>query len=317
MAVEINIPKPIIDYNDLENKPTIPDVSGLVPYTGATADVDLGANGLDAKFVNVKGTGGAGHLGLKHQSSNATAGGQETVIFAGSDGEPMYKNDGGTVAQFASRAWVVAQGFITNVITALGFTPVPNTRTINGYDLTANRTLTASDVGAVATNSAVTGATKTKVTYDSKGLVTAGADATTADIADSSNKRYVTDSQLTVIGNTSGTNTGDQTFITPRLQSVDSSATVTPTSANDIVRITAQTEGLTLANPTGAFVEGQSLIIRIKDNGTARAITYGADYRAIGVTLPTTTVANKTTYLGCIYNSTDSKLDIVGVCTEV
>ena len=58
-------------------------------------------------------------------------------------------------------------------------------------------------------NAAITGATKTKITYDAKGLVTAGADATTADIADSSNKRYVTDAQATVIGNTSGTNTGD------------------------------------------------------------------------------------------------------------
>jgi hypothetical protein len=58
-------------------------------------------------------------------------------------------------------------------------------------------------------NAAITGATKTKITYDAKGLVTAGADATTADIADSSNARYVTDAQLTVIQNTSGTNTGD------------------------------------------------------------------------------------------------------------
>ena len=64
----------------------------------------------------------------------------------------------------------------------------------------------------VTSNTAITGATKTKVTYDSKGLVTAGADATTADIADSTNKRYVTDANLTVIGNTSGTNTGDQTL---------------------------------------------------------------------------------------------------------
>lgn len=37
---------------------------------------------------------------------------------------------------------------------------------------------------------------------------------TTANIADSSNKRYVTDAQSTVLGNTSGTNTGDQTNIT-------------------------------------------------------------------------------------------------------
>jgi hypothetical protein len=63
--------------------------------------------------------------------------------------------------------------------------------------------------GKVDENSAITGATKTKITYDAKGLVTAGADATTADIADSTNKRYVTDAQLVVVGNTSGTNTGD------------------------------------------------------------------------------------------------------------
>lgn len=61
----------------------------------------------------------------------------------------------------------------------------------------------------VTSNTAITGATKTKITYDAKGLVTNGADATTADIADSSNKRYVTDANLVVIGNTSGTNTGD------------------------------------------------------------------------------------------------------------
>ena len=60
-----------------------------------------------------------------------------------------------------------------------------------------------------AANGVITGATKTKITYDAKGLVTAGADATTADIADSTNKRYVTDANLTTIGNQSGTNTGD------------------------------------------------------------------------------------------------------------
>ncbi len=63
--------------------------------------------------------------------------------------------------------------------------------------------------GKVDENTAITGDTKTKITYDAKGLVTTGADATTADIADSADKRYVTDAQLTVIGNTSGTNTGD------------------------------------------------------------------------------------------------------------
>ena len=106
------------------------------------------------------------------------------------------------------------------------------------------------------------------------------------------------------------------TSMTPRVQTVASSATVTATSTNDIVTITAQAVGLTLANPTGTFAEGQALIIRIKDDGTARAITYGSDYRAIGVTLPTTTVVSKTTYLGIIFNDTDTKWDVVGVTTQ-
>jgi len=67
----------------------------------------------------------------------------------------------------------------------------------------------------VVSNTPITGATKTKITYDTKGLVTAGADATTADIADSTNRRYVTDAQLTVIGNTSGTNSGNVTVSSP------------------------------------------------------------------------------------------------------
>jgi hypothetical protein len=105
----------------------------------------------------------------------------------------------------------------------------------------------------------------------------------------------------------------------PNVQSVSSAATVTPTASNDLVKITAQAVALTLAAPTGSPVEGQALMIRIKDNGTARAITWtsgAGGYRAIGVTLPTTTVLSKTTYVGLIYNSDDSRWDAIGVTTE-
>jgi hypothetical protein len=187
------------------------------------------------------------------------------------------------------------------------------TTSVNGY-LSSTDWTTFN--GKVTGNTAITGATKTKITYDSKGLVTSGADATTADIADSTNKRYVTDANLTVIGNTSGTNTGDQTFLNARVQSVTSSATVTPTSTNDLVKITAQAAGLTIANPTGTMTEGQSLMIRIKDNGTAQTIAFGTNYRAIGITLPTTTVISKTLYLGCIWNDTDTKFDVIGISQQ-
>lgn len=115
----------------------------------------------------------------------------------------------------------------------------------------------------------------------------------------------------------SSTDTLTNKRITKRVQAVTSSATVTPSWDNDdAVTITAQAAGLTLANPTGTPTSFQPLLIRIKDNGTARSISYGADYRAIGVTLPTTTVINKTVYLGGFWNSADSKYDITAVAQE-
>lgn len=83
-------------------------------------------------------------------------------------------------------------------------------------------------------NGAITGATKTKITYDAKGLVTAGADATTADIADSTDRRYCTDAQKVIISNTSGTNSGDETLTTLGTK-VHASATsiITPVDADE------------------------------------------------------------------------------------
>jgi hypothetical protein len=102
----------------------------------------------------------------------------------------------------------------------------------------------------------------------------------------------------------------------PAIQSVTSAATVTPTFADDLVKVTAQAVGLTLANPTGTAIPGLGMVIRIKDNGTARSIAYGSQYRAIGLTLPTATVIGKTLYLAMIYNSDDTKWDVVAVGQE-
>ena len=108
----------------------------------------------------------------------------------------------------------------------------------------------------------------------------------------------------------------NQLDLNPNIQTVTSSATVTPTSVNDLVIITAQSVGLTIANPTGTMANGEALMIRIKDNGTARSIAFGSNYRAIGITLPTTTVVNKTMYFGCIWNADDTKFDVLGLNIE-
>lgn len=102
----------------------------------------------------------------------------------------------------------------------------------------------------------------------------------------------------------------------PVIQSVTSSATVTPTFDDDMVKITAQAAGLTLANPTGTPIPGLGMVIRIKDNGTARSITFGSEYRGIGLSLPTTTVISKTLYIAMVYNSDDTKWDVLSVGQE-
>jgi len=104
---------------------------------------------------------------------------------------------------------------------------------------------------------------------------------------------------------------------TPRKQSVVSAASITPTFSNDIVDITAIAQTFKLENPTGTTIDGMPMLIRIKDDGTARSIAYGTKYRAIGVTLPTTTVISKTLFIGMVYNANDTKWDVLGINQEV
>lgn len=92
-----------------------------------------------------------------------------------------------------------------------------------------------------------------------------------------------------------------------------SSATPTPTwwSLRNYFTITALATAPTFSAPSGTPVDWNMLIIRIKDNGTARALSWNAIYRSGDTTLPTTTVISKTLYLMFIYNSADSKWDLI------
>lgn len=111
----------------------------------------------------------------------------------------------------------------------------------------------------------------------------------------------------------------DQPRIKPRSGTVASSATPTYNTDNvDIFTITALAAAITsmTTNLSGTGTNGQKLIIRIKDDGTARAITWGASFASRGGTLPTTTVLSKTHYVGLIWNSTASTFDCVAASVE-
>ncbi len=121
-----------------------------------------------------------------------------------------------------------------------------------------------------------------------------------------------------VVG-TTDTQTQTNKRITPRIGTVTNSATPTPDGdANDQFNITALAQAATIAAPTGTPVNGQKLIIRIKDNATAHNLSWNAAYVAGGAALPTTTVLSKIMTIGFIYNTDNSlnKWQCVAVVTE-
>lgn len=117
--------------------------------------------------------------------------------------------------------------------------------------------------------------------------------------------------------------TTTQTFtnkrITKRVGSTTSSATPSiNTDDYDAYSITALATAITsmTSGLSGTPTNFQTLIIRIKDNGTARAITWGNSFEARGVALPTTTVISKVLTVGFVYDTVTSKWGCVASVQE-
>lgn len=106
--------------------------------------------------------------------------------------------------------------------------------------------------------------------------------------------------------------------IDPRDVVATTATTLAPDlSVGDMYAYTALASPLTIGAPTGTPTNGEILLFRFLDNGTARNLTWDVIYTNIGVTLPTTTTASKTTYVGCIYNSNSTpRWDVIAVSTQ-
>jgi hypothetical protein len=109
--------------------------------------------------------------------------------------------------------------------------------------------------------------------------------------------------------------------VQPRIVTVGSA--ILPLSWNsgqaDIILVTGQESELTIAADVGQPIDGQKIIFRIKDNGTARPLSFAQNapktFRGVGFDLPVTTIAGKTTYIGCIYNAQDDRWDVIALGT--
>jgi len=268
---------------------------GVIQVTGTTQFTSASSPILNFSGINITITSAATNTLV---FSAGTGGGGGTVtsvaLSAGTSGTDVNISNSaittsGTITLNIPDASSTARGLITT-----GTQTIAGNKTINGnLTITGNTTIS----GLTASQLIATDANDTLVSLST---------STYPSLTELSYVKGVTSAIQTQI---------DNTYIA-RVQSVVSSATVTPTFANDEVIITAQAVNLTLNNPTGTATEGKSLIVRIKDNGTARSITFDTQYRAVNVNLPTSTTASRTLYLGMIYNATDTRWDVTGVALE-
>lgn len=125
----------------------------------------------------------------------------------------------------------------------------------------------------------------------------------------------IPDATTTLVG-TDNTQTLTNKTVRSKVLVVTQSATPATNIDNaDIAQITGLAQAIMsmTTNLTGTPYHGQMILWEITDNGTARAITWGASFvnTSLG-TLPTTTVISTVTRTLTIYNSATSKHECVG-----
>lgn len=104
----------------------------------------------------------------------------------------------------------------------------------------------------------------------------------------------------------------DSTNVIEEKTTVTSNASITPTggSLRNYLLVTALAVNTTINAPSGTAIDGNMLLMVIKDDGTSRTITRNAIFRNI-VTPVSATTAGKWLYELARYNGTDSKWDIL------
>lgn len=267
------------------------------------------------------------------------------------DGKLFYKDSGGTVQTIAYKNVPIStlSGAGTGVLTALGVNVgtagafvvnggalgTPSSGTVTNLTGTASININ----GTVGATTANTGAFTSITSTSASGILTRPA-ATQDGVAIVGRAGGINSYEVTI---TPTTLSADRTLTLPdattTVAGTDATQTLTNKRINPRVLTSGSTSGnftidgdttdlyvaeglsgaITFLQPSGTPVNGQKLMIRIEDNGTSRGITWtttSGAFRAVGVTLPTTTTAGKVTYIGCVYNSTDVFWDVIATVTQ-
>lgn len=94
----------------------------------------------------------------------------------------------------------------------------------------------------------------------------------------------------------------------------DDSTAVINVDITDVYQLSAIANA-TVFTLTGSPTDWQMLVVRIKDAGVSKALTW-TGFTAIWVTLPTVTVVNKWHYIGCQYNLAAAAWHVIAVSVQ-
>lgn len=207
-------------------------------------------------------------------------------------------------------------------------TSVDGTGTVNGITLTG--TVTTS--GSLTLGGTLSGVSLTTQVSGTLPVGNGGTGATTLTgiVVGNGTSAFttVTAPSGTVVG-TTDTQTLTNKFLTPRVnaQTTTASPWAWDSDSYDQQSFSALANSLTINADAGNPVDGEKTMLRFKDNGTTKTLTFtgGASkaFRDLTGTLTVSgsnwtfaTTASKTVYFGCIYNAADARWDIVAQRAE-
>lgn len=102
----------------------------------------------------------------------------------------------------------------------------------------------------------------------------------------------------------------------PRVKVVPTGTFFPSTDEADVYLMEGLIGSKSISNPTGTPKDGDRFIFRFSDNGTARALTWGSQFRNFGAQAPTTTIVGKTIIVETAWNSASSTWDVLEVYTQ-